>query len=126
MAKGLVKDYSKSAWLADIRAILNCNADSSTALYNLLKNLSCHYVLEQYMKDKDKKEFIVNVAPYGMAKLEVLEDDVVIKEFSVYPDYKRTLLNTLATKESNLFRQEYDAVLRSLVRKLEAFSERSC
>ena len=126
MTKGPVHDYSRKAWLQDISALLGCSITSATDFYNLLKNLSCHYILEQYVEDKDRKIFTVNVAPFGMAKLEILEDDIVVREFSVYPEYRRTLINTLATKESNLFRQEYDAVLRGLVNKLEAFSERSC
>lgn len=121
MAK--VTDYSQKAWVQDVTSVLGTHKQIGIDLHVFLKNLACHYILEQYKEDPTRTEFDINVAPYGMAKLVKVGDDFEIKNIEIYPAFKRTLINTIKTGESNLYREEYKATFNVIKSQLEAFSE---
>lgn len=121
MAK--VTDYSQQAWVRDITAVLGTHKQIGVDLHVFLKNLACHYILEQYKEDPTRTEFDINIAPYGMAKLVRNGDDFTIKDIEIYPAFKKTLINTIKTGESNLYRQEYKATFQAIKNQLEAFSK---
>lgn len=120
MAK--VTDYSQQAWVKDVTSVLGTHKQIGIDLHVFLKNLACHYILEQYKEDPERTEFDINIAPYGMAKLVRNGDDFEIKDIQIYPAFRKTLINTIKTGESNLYREEYKATFQVIKHQLETFS----
>ena len=120
---GKEKDISRTAWVDDITALFGTNIQVGIDFHALLKNLACHYILEQYKENPDRTEFDINVAPYGMSKLVKKDNSFIVEKFEVYPAFKATLINTIKTGESNLYREQYKRVLRTLRCQLNKYSE---
>ena len=118
-----IVDVSQKAWAEDITAILGTHKQIGIDLHVLLKNLACHYILEQLIEDPNKKVFDINIAPYGMGKLVIDGDKIEITDIKLYPAFLSTLINTIKTRESNLYRQQYQEVFNVLKRQLKNFSE---
>jgi len=120
-----IADESREQWVKDLSAILGVT-DTRVAkdLYVLLKNLSCHSILEQYLENPDTNEFKINISPYGTGILKRQEDGTfIISDITICPSFLSTLLNTILTKESLLYRSTYEHVKSRIRYHLENFSE---
>lgn len=117
-------DVTKDQWATDLAAVLNCSVPVTTDLFNLMKNLACHYIYEQHVNDRNKDTFVVPLPPVGTLTLKHNEDntwEIVNAVFS--PLFTACANETLRCHESNLYRDQSEIAIKNIKRRLQQFKE---
>ena len=115
---------SREQWASDFSSIINSSTALGTDLYNLLRNLACHYIFEQHADDRNRDTFEVPIPPLGVVTLKHNENNTwsLIKvDFS--QSFVLCANETLRCHESNLYRDQSEATTRNIKRRLQQFRE---
>ena len=114
----------RSEFNQDMQAILNCNVESIYTLITLIRAYTSHVVLEQYLKEPERTELVVRAPGIGVVTLQSdSEDNFSVKELRLGDDLKRTLRNTIRTKESAMYEYAYRETLKRLGNALDRYAE---
>lgn len=116
-------DRYKSEWSADLAATLNIRKDCCMQLWNLIKNIECHKVLEQLLSNKSQSEFKLTVPPLGLVTITCNEGRWIIKEVDMSQSFVDSLNETLRCKESNLYRELYDRNMLRIGKYLQQYTD---
>lgn len=115
---------SSNEFISDFSAIEGTSTDRARMTLYTLKNIVCHQVIEQYIKDKTLTSFRVNVAPIGY--LTLYKDDKgnwSIKDLDISQMFMLSLNQALRSGESPLYAQHSDWANRFMKYQLNSIDE---
>ena len=114
---------SQNEFITDLKAVMNISDNRALTLCSAMKNIICHNIIEQRLEGVSD-EFRINVPPIGYLTLYKDSDDRWnIKDFVIDEAFKKSLNQSLRSKESLLYQQNKDWITTLVQNQIKTLSQ---